>query len=100
MLDHPYNCSVCPQQIAYVLQVARVIGTKSADECQALYSRFKSYLSLPKGIQHQVAFLAMVKDMVESESKVGPCRAHRSAASGSQGLLKLSCKVPPVRRLA
>ena len=77
-----------------------MIGTKSADECQALYSRFKSYLSLPKGIQHQVAFLAMVKDMVESESKVGPCHAHRSAASGSQGLLTLSCKVPPVRRLA
>ena len=48
-----------------------MIVTKSPEECQALYSRFKSYLSLPKGIQHQVAFLAMVKDMVESESKVG-----------------------------
>ena len=52
------------------VQVAKVIVTKSPEECQALYSRFKSYLSLPKGIQHQVAFLAMVKDMVESESKV------------------------------
>ena len=51
-------------------QVAKVIVTKSPEECQALYSRFKSYLSLPKGIQHQVAFLAMVKDMVESENKV------------------------------
>ncbi|CAL5228881.1 g12095 [Coccomyxa viridis] len=50
-------------------KVARAIGTKTPDDCQALYSRFKSYLSLPKGIQHQVAFLAMVKDMVESESK-------------------------------
>ncbi len=58
-----------------------MIRTKSADECQALYSRFKSYLSLPKGIQHQVAFLAMVKDMVESESKVGPCHIHRSVAT-------------------
>ena len=64
-------CHLLPSVNIQVLQVARVIGTKTPDDCQALYSRFKSYLSLPKGIQHQVAFLAMVKDMVESESKVG-----------------------------
>ena len=67
------------------VQVAKVIVTKTPEECQALYSRFKSYLSLPKGIQHQVAFLAMVKDMVESESKVRCPLKRRQCHTGLHG---------------
>lgn len=51
-------------------QVAKAVGTKDATACEALHQRFQTYLSLPKGIQHQVAFLAMVRDMHNHVTKV------------------------------
>lgn len=39
------------------------MGTKDAAACEALYYRFQTYLSLPRNLQHQRVFLALIRDM-------------------------------------
>jgi hypothetical protein len=52
--------------------VAKAIGSKDAAACEALYHRFQTYLSLPRGLQHQTVFLALIRDMHNQAANVRP----------------------------
>lgn len=55
---------------AITAQVAKAVGSKDAAACEALYQRFQTYLSLPRALQHQTVFLALIRDMHNQASKV------------------------------
>ena len=66
--------------------MAKAVGTRDAAACEALYYRHQAYLSLPRGVQHQLAFLAMLRDHTAMVRTVGflwslICGCMRSARS-------------------
>ena len=52
-------------------KVAKAVGTRDAAACEALYYRHQAYLSLPRGVQHQLAFLAMLRDHTAMVRTIG-----------------------------
>jgi len=47
------------------VQVSLFVGTKTAEACDALHRKFKSFLALPKTLLNVTAFLAVVKDSLK-----------------------------------
>lgn len=43
--------------------MAKAVSSKDAAACEALYHRFQTYLSLPRDLQNQTVFLALIRDM-------------------------------------
>ncbi|BDA45560.1 probable protein lin-9 homolog at C-terminar half [Coccomyxa sp. Obi] len=66
-------------------KVAKAVGSKDAAACEALYQRFQTYLSLPRALQHQTVFLALIRDMHNQASKADESGATISAGMGSGG---------------
>ncbi|KAK9904239.1 hypothetical protein WJX75_007439 [Coccomyxa subellipsoidea] len=67
-------------------KVAKAIGSKDAAACEALYHRFQTYLSLPRGLQHQTVFLALIRDMHNQAANADESGATLSAGvSGGEG---------------
>ena len=64
-------------------KVAKAVGSKDAGACEALYLRHQAYLSLPKGMQHEVAFLAMLRDHVANVSASLPFFSQSCAEYGA-----------------
>ncbi|KAK9820084.1 hypothetical protein WJX72_005985 [[Myrmecia] bisecta] len=67
-------------------QVAQLVGSKSAEACEALFKQHAGYLTLPVQFRHEVAFLAMVKDHhnnVFKEENSADTISERDAANGS-----------------
>jgi len=63
-----------------------VVGSKTAEACDALHRNFKSFLALPKSLLNVTAFLAVVKDSLkvdasEAETFSDP---HLEASSSDQ----------------
>ncbi len=74
-------------------KVARAVGSKDAAACEALFLRHQAYLSLPKGMQHELAFLAMLRDHMTNvraapaSSSLGNCQA--CMGSGERRMLRV-----------
>ncbi len=74
-----------------VSQVAKAFnGSRLEPECEAVYSQFQSFLSIPYSIQLEVAFVAMVNDSYKTHEadsdtmsdEEGPRRRNGSTMSG------------------
>jgi hypothetical protein len=87
-------------RVLAILQVAKAVGTKDAAACEALYHRFQTYLSLPKGIQHEVAFLAMVRDMHNHVTKVRACPRGQTLQETAASLGPAVCSIVRARARA
>ncbi|EIE20316.1 hypothetical protein COCSUDRAFT_67577 [Coccomyxa subellipsoidea C-169] len=67
-------------------KVAKAVSSKDAAACEALYHRFQTYLSLPRDLQNQTVFLALIRDMHNQVTNGDESGATLSAGgSGGEG---------------
>lgn len=61
--------------------VAQLVGTRSAEQCEALFSLNKTYLSLPAAVKSVQGLAAMMTDHFNSLVSAGP---HKEKDSGGR----------------